>query len=109
MMLIAVAGPYTAETEKQMQKNLDAMNDACVKIFMKGHIPVVGVNNALPVTNRLKNSDERKDIMKISLAIVERCDAILVIGKSPGALQERDLLAGKGLPVFYSIEEIPDI
>jgi hypothetical protein len=107
-MLIAVAGSYTADTEEQMHKNLDAMNDACAKVYEKRHIPVVGVNNTLPIVFRLENADIKTDIMNISLAMVERCDAILLIGASPGALQERDLILSKGLPVFYSIEEIPD-
>ena len=48
-MLIAVAGPYSAETTEERQRNLDAMNRAGAEVFQRGHIPVIGVNIALPV------------------------------------------------------------
>jgi len=108
-MLIAVAGPYSADSEEKMQSNLDAMNDACAEIFKKGHVPVVGVNNALPVINRLNDENRYEAVMKISLAVVEKCDAILIIGNSPGALREKDLFLEKKLPVYYSINEIPEL
>ena len=45
-MLIAVAGPYSADTPEQRQRNLDLMNDAAVDVVKLGHIPVIGVNAA---------------------------------------------------------------
>ena len=47
-MLIAVAGPYSADTLEQRQRNLDAMNEAAAGVMNRGHIPVIGVNAALP-------------------------------------------------------------
>ena len=108
-MLITVAGPYTADSEEEMQANLDAMNNACAEVYKKGHIPVAGMNNALPVVNRLENINRYDAIMEISLAVVERYDAILIIGSSPGVIKERDLFEEKKLPVYYSIEEIPEL
>jgi hypothetical protein len=46
-------------------------------------------------------------IMTISLALVDKCDAILMIGESAGANRERDLVKEKGLPVYTYISEIP--
>lgn len=135
-MLIGVAGPYSADTEEQRQKNLDAMNIAAAKLLEKGHTPLIGVNAALPVihayeklnsnssknsgsntTNKLDKPDELykpdelnkyEAIMKISLAVIDKCEALLLIGESPGANRERDLVLSKGLKVYYSIDEIPD-
>ena len=107
-MLIAVAGPYSADAEEKMQANLDAMNDACAEVYKKGHIPLVGMNNALPVVNRLENINRYDSIMEISLAVVEKCDAILIIGNSTGVLKERDLFINKNLPVYYSVDEVPE-
>jgi hypothetical protein len=106
-MLIAVAGPYSAPTPEKRQRNLDAMNDAAAAVYRRGHVPVIGVNAALPVLDSLDSEDEYEVIMKISLGVVERCDALLLIGESPGANRERDLVLSKGLPVYYSIDEIP--
>lgn len=108
-MLIAVAGPYTADTEIQKKKNLDAMNEAAARVYEKGHIPLIGVNAALYVIEKLEGESEKNAMMDISLALVERCDALLLIGESPGANRERDLILSKGKIVYNSIYEIPDL
>lgn len=108
-MLIVVAGPYTADSEERMKANLDAMNSAAAEVYRKGHIPVIGVNASLYVADQLKDIKRNEVISNISFAIVERCDAILMIGSSPGADKEREIIAAKGLPVYYSIEEIPEV
>lgn len=108
-MLIAVAGPYSAETEEQRAANLQAMNIAAAEVYKKGHIPVIGVNASLYVADELKDRDRKKVISDISFAIVERCDAILITGSSPGADFERELISDQGLPVYYSLEEIPEV
>lgn len=107
-MLIAVAGPYSAPTSEQRQANLDAMNRAAADVFRRGHIPVIGVNLALPIVEMLGECDRYDAIMAISLEVVGRCDAILLIGESPGANRERDLIASRGLPVYGSAEDIPE-
>lgn len=106
-MLIAVAGPYSADTPERRQENLDAMNRAAAALMRLGHIPVIGVNAALPVVLMLEGEDRYEAIMKISLGVVGRCDGILMIGESPGANRERDLLAAQGRPVYHALEEIP--
>jgi hypothetical protein len=106
-MLIAVAGPYSAETAEERQRNLDAMNRVAAEVMRLGHIPVIGVNTALPVVEMLGGADRYEAMMSISLGVVGRCDAILLIDESPGANRERDLIASKGLPVYRTVEEIP--
>lgn len=108
-MIIGVAGPYSAPTEEQRQKNLDAMNEAAARVLEKGHIPIIGMNAALPIVSIANIEDKYKATMDISLAVIDKCDAILMIGESPGANKERDLVMAKGFPVYYSIEEIPDV
>jgi len=70
-MLIAIAGPYSAETTEQRRHNLDALN------------------------------------MAISLTLVDQCEAILVIGESPGAKREQELIRSKGLPIYTDVADIP--
>lgn len=45
--------------------------------------------------------------MAISLALVDKCDVILILGESAGANRERDLISSKGLPVYRDVDEIP--
>lgn len=106
-MLIVVAGPYSASTEEAKASNLKAMNEAAAEVYKKGHIPVIGVNASLYVADELSDIARSKVIADISYAIVERCDALLLIGHSPGADIELEIIKAKGLPVYYSINEIP--
>ncbi len=105
-MIIGVAGPYSAETADERQKNLDAMNRAAARILEKGHIPLIGVNAALPVVEKSNVIDTYKAIMDISLAVIDKCEGLLFLAESPGANRERDLVLSKGFPVYYSIDEI---
>jgi uncharacterized protein DUF4406 len=107
-MLIAVAGPYSADTAEERQHNFDSMNEAAARVMKLGHIPVIGVNAALPVVRFLgPDADQYEAIMTISLALVDKCEAILVIGESAGTNRERDLVKSKGLPVYWNVDDIP--
>lgn len=106
-MIIGIAGPYSADTEERKQKNLDALNTAAARLLEMGHIPLIGVNAALPVVAKSIVVDQYKAIMDISLAVIDHCDGLLLLAESPGANKERDLVLSKGLPVFSRIQEIP--
>ncbi|MFM9946167.1 MAG: DUF4406 domain-containing protein [Bacteroidia bacterium] len=105
-MIIGIAGPYSAPTAEQRQKNLDALNEAAARILEKGHIPLIGVNAALPIIEKCNLQDKYKAIMDISLTVIDKCDALLLIAESPGANRERSLVLSKGLKVYYSIDDI---
>ena len=105
-MIIGVAGPYSAETDAQRKLNLDAMNITAARLLELGHIPIIGMNAALPVLEKAMVPDKYKSIMEISLAVIDGCDALLLLAESPGANKERDLILSKGKPVFKTIEEV---
>lgn len=105
-MIIGVAGPYSANTSEQKQLNLDAMNVAAARLLELGHIPIIGMNAALPVLAKANVPDKYKCTMDISLAVIGACDALLLLAESPGANKERDLILSKGRPVFNSIDEV---
>ena len=105
-MIIGVAGPYSAPNIEQRQLNLDAMNKVAARLLEMGHIPLIGVNAALPVLAKAHVYDVYKGIMDISLAVISNCDALLMIGDSPGANRERDLILSKGKPVFRTLDEL---
>lgn len=108
-LYIMVAGPYTSgSTDKeQWKRNHQAMNKVAYQVYLKGHIPVIGVNVALPIIEEAGFDKFEELMMPISLAMAERCDAVLRIGgPSKGADQEMDVIKAKGLPVYYNIDEI---
>jgi hypothetical protein len=106
-MIIGVAGPYSAPNEEARKQNLDAMNEAAARLLEMGHVPLIGVNAALPVIDKYHGADKYEAIMKISLAVIDKCDALLLIGESPGANRERAHVLAKGLPVYYHIDQVP--
>jgi hypothetical protein len=108
-MIIGIAGPYSAESLEEKRKNLERMNKIAGGIYKKGHIPFIGINAAVPVVAQMhfETEEERYEaIMKISLALIDKCDALLVIGESKGVEMEKQLILKKGLKVYYSLEEI---
>ncbi|MBL7939275.1 MAG: hypothetical protein JNL43_07940 [Flavobacteriales bacterium] len=83
------------------------MNAAAAQLLENGHVPVVGMNAAIPVLALADVPDRYKAVMDISLAVISACDALLLIGESPGANKERDLIIAQGKPVYLRIEDVP--
>ncbi len=104
---VIVAGPYSAPTAEGRAANLLRMNEAAVAVARLGHIPVIGVNAALPVLDAAGLPYSHPWMMEISLALAARCDACLHIARSPGADREAELIRQKGLPVWTRIEDVP--
>lgn len=106
-MIIGVAGPYSAPTAERRQANLNAMNAAAARLLEMGHVPVIGMNAALPVLEQANVADRYKAVIEISLAVISACDALLLIGESPGANKERDLILSLGKPVYTRLQDVP--
>lgn len=105
-----IAGPYRGDSNdrEQWAANHKAMNEYALEVHRLGHIPVIGVNVALPIIEEAGWEHFDEIMMPISLAIAQRCDAVLRIGGvSKGADEEVEVFRKKGLPVYYSIGEIP--
>ena len=109
-MWIMVSGPYRAgaRSEADRQANLDAMNLAAYEVFRLGHVPVIGVNMALPIIRAMGAERYDEIMMPVSLALVERCDACLRVGgPSKGADDEAERFRAQGKPVYARIEDLP--
>jgi len=107
---IMVAGPYTSGTTDAAKRaaNLRALNHAALALFRKGHIPVIGVNLALPIIEAAGVEAFHEILMPLSLSLSERCDACLRIGgPSRGADEEVERFLANGRPVYYRVEDIP--
>ena len=107
---IMVAGPYTsgASDGDGLAANLAAMNRAAIEVWRRGHVPVIGVNMALPMIGVAGDDKFEAIMMPLSLALAERCDAVLRIGgPSQGADREVELIRKKGGQVFRDPAEIP--
>ncbi len=108
---IMIAGPYTsgAQNEQQRQANLEVLNRAAWEVYRKGHVPIIGVNNAMPIVHA-NSLDENILLMPLSLALAQRCDATLRIGgPSQGADAEQTLIEKNGGITYYNLSEIPSL
>jgi hypothetical protein len=107
-LVIMVAGPYSAPTPEGRAANLRRMNEAAAELARRGHVPVIGVNAALPVLEAAGLPYTDPLMMTISLTLAARCDACLHIGRSPGADREANVIKGMARPVYERIEDVPD-
>lgn len=109
-MWIMVAGPYRSGSADASTRaaNLAALNAAALAVWEKGHVPVIGVNMALPMIDEA-GPERYDDLMApVSLALAERCDGVLRIGgPSNGADREVDLIRARGGAVYRSLEDLP--
>lgn len=109
-MWIMIAGRYKggAKTPEEQEANLRILNQAALAIFEKGHVPVIGVNMALPVIAAAGGPRYKEIMMPLSLALAERCDGILRMpGDSPGADEEVEIVRRNGGTVFTTLAEVP--
>lgn len=105
-----IAGPYTAgsKDKEKWKQNHIKLNKVAYEVNLKGHTPVIGVNVALPIIQTVGFDKFDELMMPISLAMVERCDAVLRIGgASSGADLEVEIFKEKGRPIYYNLDEIP--
>ncbi len=113
-MWIMIAGPYRAgggaKDPAIRSANLRVLNEAAVALHRAGHVPVIGVNMALPMIEAAGGGDAAYEelMAPLSLALVERCDACLRVGgPSKGADDEVRRFEAAGRPVYRALGEIP--
>ena len=77
-------------------------------LFRAGHVPIVGVNVALPLIESAGPAAYDEIMMPLSLSLVDRCDAcVRVGGPSKGADEEAERFRARGRPVYGSLAEVP--
>lgn len=117
-LMILVAGPYRSGTNDDptlIAANMRAMNEAALRLFRAGHLPITGEALAFPLLevagSKHIGDDVFNEIMHpIGRAVVVRCDACLRIGgPSQGADEMVSLAKAHGRQVFYQIEDVPGL
>lgn len=105
-----IAGPYKhgSDNPEQWKDNLRVLNEYAYQVFNKGHVPIIGVNAALPVIQAAGEEHYAELMMPISLALAQRCDAVLRVGgDSAGADREVEVFRQRGVAVYYHLDDIP--
>ena len=116
--MILIAGPYrsgTGDDPELLLRNLSRLEQAAWPFFRAGHLPMIGEWVALPVLESAgvaDLSDPRAGEVMYPAAerLLERCDAVLrLAGESRGADQDVAIALGRGIPVYYGLDEIPGV
>jgi len=112
-MRIYVAGPYTGRSALQINANVHDADVAGREILAMGHAPFVPhtMTRGWEDDARFQHDPEdlsTSDFLRMDFEWLRLCDGLLFLGPSPGALAERALAEAIGIPVYESIEEIPD-
>ncbi len=103
---IYVAGPYTADHPREIQKNVDKAIDIGLELIRKGHNPFIPhLTHYIDLRSHCDLSWE--DYMRLDKAWLESCDAFFFISHSKGASLELEHAKTLGLKIFTSIEDVP--
>ena len=117
-LIILIAGPYRSGTNDDpalMAKNLERLESFALPIYRAGHIPMIGEWVELPVMKQagsiaLGDAISEQYLYPVAGRLLERCDAVLRIeGASKGADEDVRLARERGLPIFSSIEDVPEL
>lgn len=117
-MMILIAGPYRSGTDDDPQKmteNLRRLESVSYELFKAGHLPMIGEWVALPVWHTAGGKtvgDALYDEIFHPTAgrLIERCDAVLRLqGASTGADNDVRLAQERGIPVYYSLDDVPQV
>ena len=107
---VFVTGPYSADTEAQETANIQRAVDLGRKVFQKGYYPIVP---HVLIREYYVHGDPGlfgyEALMRFTLAIVPKCDIVLLYAHSPGADREWKLAEQLGKPVYFSIDDLPDL
>ena len=117
-MMILIAGPYrsgTGDDPQKMAENLRRLESVSYELFKAGHLPIIGEWVALPVWHTAGGKtvgDVLYDKIFHPTAgrLIERCDALLRLeGASTGADNDVRLARERGIPVYYSLDDVPQV
>ncbi len=112
-LLILIAGPYRSGTDGDpaaIARNLERLEAAAAPLHRLGHVPMIGEWVALPTLRGLDAEESAAgDVMYETAArLLQHCDAVLRLpGDSAGADEDVRIARERGLPVWFSLAEVP--
>ncbi len=116
-MMILIAGPYrsgTGDDPAKMATNLKKLESAAWPVFQKGHVPMIGEWVALPIWENAGGKEVGDGLYEKILhptagRLLQHCDAVLRLpGSSKGADNDVKIAQERGIPVYFSLDEVPN-
>jgi hypothetical protein len=115
-LMILVAGPYRSgagDDPAKIAANVEAMTEMSLRLFRRGHLPVMGEWFALPLIEHAGSTGIGDAIFDeifhpISRDLVSQCDGCLRIGgPSAGADEMVAIARANSKAVYFSLDESP--
>ncbi|HET6487641.1 MAG TPA: DUF4406 domain-containing protein [Spirochaetia bacterium] len=104
MKYIYVAGPYSAATPEEIERNVWRAIDAGDEILKMGLWPMVPHEHHYW---HARHKHDYKDWTELDLAWIRRCDGVYRMhGASPGADREVELARFLGIPIFTTMASL---
>ncbi|CAI2502692.1 NUDIX hydrolase [Serratia liquefaciens] len=116
--LILIAGPYRSGTGGDAQRiaeNLHRLEQAALTVYQRGHVPVIGEWLALPLaaaagSTQLGDAVSEAFLYPVAHRLIAQCQAIYRLeGASAGADNDVRLANERGIPVYYRLDDIPQL
>ncbi|HDS8361826.1 TPA: NUDIX hydrolase, partial [Serratia liquefaciens] len=113
-----IAGPYRSGTDGDTQRiadNLHRLEQAALAVYQRGHVPVIGEWLALPLaaaagSTQLGDAVSEAFLYPVAHRLIAQCQAIYRIeGASAGADNDVRLANEWGIPVYYRLDDIPQL
>ena len=101
MKLVYIAGPYRAEHESEVVKNIRLAEELAIQVWRFGAVAICPHKN----TALFGGLCPDETWLKGDLEIIRRCDALLMTPnwrRSEGARIERETAEALGLPIFVA-------
>ena len=114
--MILIAGPYRSGTHDdpaKMAANLSRLESMSYTLFQAGYVPMIGEWVALPIWRTAGGKvvgDALFDEILHPTAerLLQHCDAVLRLeGDSRGADNDVRVARERGIPVYYSLADVP--
>jgi hypothetical protein len=108
---VFVTGPYRAPTEEGIRRNIEEAVRIGRVVFDKGYYPIVP---HVLVREYWDPEDTGgrfgyEPLMQYTLALVDRCDILLLYGHSPGADREWKQAEDLGKQVYFEVDQLPPL
>lgn len=107
-MLVYIAGPISAPTQLERESNIRIAEAAYARLISEGLAAVCVHSTARLLWGTL----DEEAILHSDVKILERCDAVLVVGdwrKSAGTRMEIKAAAVNEIPVYYDIDALLEV
>ena len=109
-MRVFVCSPYSAPLPETRIRNVHRSLEAAVLLIQRGHQPFAPlVSHYIDrLASGLGVPIPYSRWMEWSLCWLATCDAVLVLGSSPGADREVARALELGIPVYDRVEDVPE-